>query len=435
MRSASPECPLEVPANLTHDHMRRPRVLETWSQLNISQATAGMPTHPPNRKGVQNFIFAPSYMRPDGWESAIHASQHPARCTRFLLVEDDMRGSGFGFDAKFLSILLLIAVRQHRVMLHIPAIGTQPYRHWSNTTRLSGRWCDRPPWTYDCMWKPLSHCVAPPNRSADVVPRGRFPWATWDPAADVVRTRISWAYGSKQLWQHTRTYAGLSATRYIFRPRSWVKHLAECVMASKGLVPRQYLSVFLRISPEKAKERGGPLPPVATYTNLTKALASAFGVTRVHVQTANPDSIREYAAMARAMGVEVAYTDNERSVRDTEGGRMQRVAMTHGVVAAVNLHLASQAAISIGLTSSMWTLLMHVMLQPSALEARNDYPYFINTRCHNGSALPLRLIVWEQWLDEWNASAKIRAALKGIKCDELVSASRQTSRVSSRSVT
>ena len=407
------ECPLEVPANLTQAHIRRPRLDVTWNQLNISQATAGKPAHSPNRKGVQDYIFAPSYMRPDGWESVIHASQHPARCTRFLLVEDDMRSSGFGFDAKFLSLLLLIAVRQNRVMLHIPAVGTQPYRHWSNTTRLSGRWCDRPPWTYDCMWRPLSHCVAPPNRSADVVPRGRFPWGTWDAAADVVRTRISWVYGAKTLWQHVRSYAGSGATRYLFRPRPWVTHLAECLMASKGLVPRQYLSVFLRISPEKEREQGMALPPVATYTNLTKALASAFGVTRVHAQTANPDSMREYAAMARAMGVEVAYTDNERSVRDTEGGREQRVAMTHGVVAAVNLHLASQAAISIGLGSSMWTLLMGAMLQPSALEIRDAARRrFVEARC-TGSKQPLVLIVWERWLDERSASVSVRCAADG----------------------
>ena len=172
--------------------------------------------------------------------------------------------------------------------------------------------------------------------------------------------------------------------------------------------------MFLRISPEKEKEQRQTLPPVAAYTNLTKALASRFGVSRVHAQTANPDSMREYAGMARAMGVEVAYTQNERSVKDTEGGREQRVAMTHGVVAAVNLHIASQAAIAIGLGSSMWSLLMGVMLQPTALERREAHRKHTVLVLCQGSKSTLNLDVWQPWLDGRNASAEIRDALRGI---------------------
>ena len=45
-----------------------------------------------------------------------------------------------------LSILLLVAVKQGRVMLHV-AGKRKPYKHLPNST---GRWCDRPPYTLDC---------------------------------------------------------------------------------------------------------------------------------------------------------------------------------------------------------------------------------------------------------------------------------------------
>ena len=104
--------------------------------------------------------FEPTGRRADGWSAAIYASQHPAVCERYLLVEDDLIGTGFGIDAKYFSATLLMAVYQQRVLLHVPAIGAHPYKYFPNTT--AGRWCDRPPFTLDCMWEPLSHCDPPP---------------------------------------------------------------------------------------------------------------------------------------------------------------------------------------------------------------------------------------------------------------------------------
>ena len=52
---------------------------------------------------------------------------------------------------------------------------------------------------------------------------------------------------------------------------------------------------------------------------------------------------------------------------DTQGGRYAEWAMPHGTIAAVNMHVAAQAAVFIGLAGSSWTLLQTSMLQSSML--------------------------------------------------------------------
>ena len=73
---------------------------------------------------------------------------------------------------------------------------------------------------------------------------------------------------------------------------------------------------------------------------------------------------------AEREGLRVSYTDNPRSVRDTEGGREASVAMWHGVVAAVNLHVGRQAAAFIGLKDSAWTQ-MSLRLLPDRVSEPN----------------------------------------------------------------
>lgn len=132
--------------------------LATW-QCGLSEARENGPVNYTNWPRVSQLVFSPSYARSDGWGEAIRANQHPARCSRFLLLEDNMLNSGFGMDIKLISVALLIAVSQQRVLLHVPGVE-RLYVHFTNVS--SGRWCDRPPYTLDCMWKPLTHCNPPP---------------------------------------------------------------------------------------------------------------------------------------------------------------------------------------------------------------------------------------------------------------------------------
>ena len=153
-------CPLVVPADLSLPASRkRPGDLAMWTLRNLSEARENGPVNYTNWPRVSQLVFSPSYARSDGWGEAIRANQHPARCSRFLLLEDNMLNSGFGMDIKLISVALLIAVSQQRVLLHVPGVE-RLYVHFTNVS--SGRWCDRPPYTLDCMWKPLTHCNPPP---------------------------------------------------------------------------------------------------------------------------------------------------------------------------------------------------------------------------------------------------------------------------------
>ena len=108
----------------------------------------------------------------------------------------------------------------------------------------------------------------------------------------------------------------------------------------------------------------------------------------------------------------VVHTDNERSVRDTEGGREQRVAMTHGVVAAVNLHIASQSAITVGLGMSMWTLLMQIMHQDERRPVGMEHD--THARCR-GSREHIIIDAWHPWVTERNTPVAVRDALSAVQ--------------------
>ena len=62
----------------------------------------------------------------EGWEHLIRASQHPRVCHRWLVVEDDMMCAGLGFAMWKLASLLLIAIKENRVLIEVP-VGTQPH--------------------------------------------------------------------------------------------------------------------------------------------------------------------------------------------------------------------------------------------------------------------------------------------------------------------
>eukprot|EP00966_Prymnesium_polylepis_P148706 3435441-Prymnesium_polylepis.1 len=109
-------CELQVPADLSLPRKRpRPNDLVPWSEANVTLSlvkTLGVPLlhRLENRRAQQ----APLENRSSGWEDLIRASQHPTECKRFLLLEDDMLGSGFGFDVRLMAVALLIAVQQQR---------------------------------------------------------------------------------------------------------------------------------------------------------------------------------------------------------------------------------------------------------------------------------------------------------------------------------
>ena len=393
--AAMAPCSIDVPETLSLPARPRPHDLEPWAAENITSAMQGSfrnvtfwRMHRHNTRRLRPFV--PAEPRSDGWASAIQASQHPLHCERFLLLEDDMLGSGFGFDARLMSLAMLIAVGEQRVMLHSPAANsTRPYQHFPNVT--SGRWCDRPPYTLDCFWEPLSHCQPPVTgvgkrdvKEVHPIPvvRGRtfpiFGGRYWPLAAPVVRLKLSWLHES-QMYVGFYSPAQDAATRYIFRPRPWVRQRAECIMTLHGLRPRRFIAVFLRRSEEKAAELGSQLPPSAHYEEVTRRAVRALGLRTVFVQSASQMALDDFSEFANRQHLNMTYTQGHpRSEHDTEGGRYAHLATWHGVVAAINMFIASQAAAFIGLQESMWTLLS-VSLQGSMPGSGNTWS--LSSRC------------------------------------------------------
>ena len=146
-------------------------------------------------------------------------------------------------------------------------------------------------------------------------------------------------------------------------------------MSASALRPRRFVAAFLRHSPEKAREmktRGmGAMPPVAAYAALARAAARALELKHVFVSTANQAALESFTAMVRPDGLRVSFSANNRSEHDTEGGRHAEWAMLHGVIAAVNLHIVSQAAAYVSLRASTWTGLQRGMIASATLDAAN----------------------------------------------------------------
>jgi len=126
-------CSLTVPASLALERNRpRPAGLEPFNLSRVAQSSwlGKGKDYVFSSKAMRTLrIFAPTAQRSDGWEGAILASQHPPVCKRFLLLEDDMLNSGFGLDAKLMSVALLMAVGQRRVLLHVPG-RDHIYKHF-----------------------------------------------------------------------------------------------------------------------------------------------------------------------------------------------------------------------------------------------------------------------------------------------------------------
>ena len=74
-------------------------------------------------------------------------AQHSAGCGRLLLVEDDLSQAGLGWMARYLHAAMLLAHADRRVVMEVPA--------------RTPRWCDRPPYTLQCLFSPWSPCPVP----------------------------------------------------------------------------------------------------------------------------------------------------------------------------------------------------------------------------------------------------------------------------------
>jgi hypothetical protein len=336
----------------------------------------------------------------DGELGTVVASQFPSRCERLLLIEDDLAGQGLGATAHFMAVALLIAMRTGRVLLEV-AVDPQwgrtnlsiPYRASSagaSTPRFPAarpRWCSRPPYTHQCFYQPWSNCTAG-NTTEHQSPRlGRFNGlqghALLPGRTPIVRIKLSGLYVSTPLHAGVMTSAYAAATRFLFRPREWVKHLGRCVLRRDGLAPHRFISVFIRESAEKnteARKFRYRMPIVDDYAASAEALSRAIHMQRVHLQTSSAVALANFTLLtaslrlsARGVPLTLSYTDNPRSEHDTWGGwGKDKDETLDGTVAAVNAFMARHAAVLIAPRLSSWTthlLILHRWLNVSSLIA------------------------------------------------------------------
>ena len=333
----------------------------------------------------------------DEYMGAVVASQFPSRCDRLLLIEDDLAGQGLGVTAHYLAIALLNAMRTGRVLLEVavnprwgPTNISIPYRQASagaSTPTLPSdrpRWCSRPPYTHQCFYQPWSNCTAG-NTSLHQSPRlgqwnGLPGHALLPGGTPIVRIKLSGLYITPH---HARVMGPAygAAMRFLFRPREWVKHLGRCVLRRDGLVPRSFISVFIRHSVEKSTETRRfryKMPVIDDYAASAEALSRAIQMQQVHIQTSSAVALANFTLRtsslrlaARGPPLTLSYTDNPRSEHDTWGGwQKDKDETMDGTVAAVNAFIARHAAVLIAPRLSSWTnflLILHQWLNVSSL--------------------------------------------------------------------
>ena len=336
-------------------------------------------------KHTHRWQFSPENQTADGWRGAIYASQFRASCDRLLLVEDDLTKAGLGFTAKLWSVALLLAMRDNRVLVEVRMVKV------GNATRPDGferpRWCDREPFTLQCLYAPWTHCPLPPPDANVTRPGGRpIKVGRWPHSEAYVRTGLGRIHRQGLFWHGARSTAAREAGRFLFRPRQWVKDVADCVMRDRGLAPQRFLSVHIRHSVEKHKEGqklGVSLPELPEYDTLSSALAADVKTNQIFLQTASPVALDHYAGYCAKHGLVVSFTNNSRSENDAWGGWQGGAEMEQALVAAVNAHVGSQAAVSVSPDLSLWTHFLSWVFGPTDAELGTVRVCCPPAKCHS----------------------------------------------------
>ena len=108
----SPRVKNQIPTESPHTPRGRP----PWYY-----PTQWSPAAPSRNASTHGGHGAPrSHTPTEDWLPHLYASQFPKRCERYLLIEDDLRGQGFGFSVEFYVASLLMAVSEQRVLLEVP---------------------------------------------------------------------------------------------------------------------------------------------------------------------------------------------------------------------------------------------------------------------------------------------------------------------------
>ena len=325
-------------------------------------------------------LFTPLNASADGWYEAVRANQFRKSCKRLLLVEDDLLNAGLGFTARMFTFALLWAMRTDRVLLEVPfdakwGPAEQPP---SAAMTMRSRWCDRPPYTMQCLYGPWTHCQAAAADAADLPSlrkecppplcnTSEYRLKSVSKDAPVVRVKLSWIHNSPLLWSGVKSTAAGAVARFLFGwPRAWVRDLAECVMSANHLKPRSFVALMIRDSIQKraevradraARAHGG-LAKVGESFSIVQVVSRQLDLHVLWLQTSSAAALVDFSALAKADGrLHVAYTNNARGDSDAWGGANTARVMEEAIAGAVNGYVASQAAVLVSPAGSLWTWL------------------------------------------------------------------------------
>ena len=181
--------------------------------------------------------------------AAVYAAQFGTACNRLLIVHDDLVGKGFGWSARYWSTALLAAAGARRTLHEAPTPIT-------NLTLVGSpyRWCTVPPFTNECFYQRWNDCDSTPDHEHAQLTH-RHAHHTWGmtglrhPAydkQDVLHMELSdfkpeyWPHHNfaqevAPLSNNSAQELSLAIVRLLFRPRHWVRTIADCVLRQAGI--------------------------------------------------------------------------------------------------------------------------------------------------------------------------------------------------------
>ena len=356
--AAASTCRIDVPedpASLLGPPLQRPLDVGQWG-----------PGHVGALRHAHRWQFSPTNATNDGWAAAIRASQF-GNCDRLLLVEDDLVKAGLGFTAKIWAAALLVAMRDNRVLMEVRMVrpNATAVVTTHNLTKIRQhpferpRWCDREPFTLQCLYMPWTHCRLPPADATVIRPGGRpLKVSKWPHDEPYVITGLGRIHRQGVFWHGARSSATREAGRFLFRPRPWITATADCVMRDAGLEPRRFINMHIRHSVEKQAEGarlGVSLPGLDAYDSVGWSLLKDAGTRKLFVQTASPVALLRAISFSAQHQLQLSYTNNSRSENDAWGGWKGGSEMEQAAVAAINAHIGSKALVTVSPELSLWT--------------------------------------------------------------------------------
>ena len=260
----------------------------------------------------------------------IYNNQFYSDCSRMLVVEDDMHGAGLGYVSKMMALLLLMSIREGRVL--IEAKPKNP------------RWCTQYSQNLQCFYHAWTSCRLPLKNDTQTYGKGKSHVNHLYMSLQKFHQSGLW-YNTKHLWTHNITYPVIE---FLFHPRDWVVDLSECVLRQCDFQNLSYYTVHVRDSPEKRAERG----KLYEFKDYTRVIPNAVNVMW---QTANPLMLRRLRHFSKINKLRYCYTDNRRTINDIWGGRDKRAIEEAAIVGVVNAVIGMRSERVISPKNSMWT--------------------------------------------------------------------------------